>query len=148
MSLQVVIPMAGIGSRFKEYGFKTNKYLLPIDLELNSMIEKAIVSLDIQVDCTYFFIINEENGIDSALRKILDDICVKHGFSYLIKSVDKLTEGPASTVYAIADVLDMDCPLFVSNSDQVLEWNFGKFWEILVPLVRLELTHLQLDNRF
>jgi hypothetical protein len=129
MSLQVVIPMAGIGSRFKEYGFKTNKYLLPIDLELNSMIEKAIVSLDIQVDCTYFFIINEENGIDSTLRKILDDICVKHGFRYLIKSVNKLTEGPASTVYTIVDVLDMDCPLFVSNSDQVLDWNFAKFWE-------------------
>lgn len=129
MSLQVVIPMAGIGSRFKEYGFKTNKYLLPIDLDLHYMIEKAIVSLDIQVDCTYFFIINEENGVDYGLRQILHDICEKYGYSYLIKSVDKLTEGPASTVYTIIDVLNLDFPLFVSNSDQVLNWNYMKFWE-------------------
>lgn len=127
--MQVVIPMAGIGSRFKEYGFKTNKYLLPIDLELHYMIEKAIVSLDISGPCTYFFIINEENGVDASLRKILFDICIKYGFSYSIKSVDKLTEGPASTVYTIVDALDMDSPLFVSNSDQVLEWNFAKFLE-------------------
>jgi NDP-sugar pyrophosphorylase family protein len=123
--MQVVIPMAGIGSRFKEYGFKTNKYLLPIDLELHYMIEKAIVSLDISGPCTYFFIINEENGVDASLRKILFDICIKYGFSYSIKSVDKLTEGPASTVYTIVDALDMDSPLFVSNSDQVLDWNFA-----------------------
>jgi dTDP-glucose pyrophosphorylase len=127
--MQVVIPMAGIGSRFKEYGFKTNKYLLPIDLELHYMIEKAIVSLDISGPCTYFFIINEENGADTDLRKILHDICIKYGFSYSIKSVDKLTEGPASTVYTIVNELDMDCSLFVSNSDQVLEWNFAKFLE-------------------
>jgi dTDP-glucose pyrophosphorylase len=56
--IQVVIPMAGIGSRFKTYGFKKNKYLLPINTDLNPMIETAIDSLGINVPCKYYFIIN------------------------------------------------------------------------------------------
>ena len=51
--LQIVIPMAGIGSRFAEYGFKMNKYLLPINVSMELMIEKAILSLNINVSCNY-----------------------------------------------------------------------------------------------
>jgi dTDP-glucose pyrophosphorylase/mannose-6-phosphate isomerase-like protein (cupin superfamily) len=128
MVLQVIIPMAGIGSRFKDYGFKTNKYLLPINIEMNYMIEKAITSLNILIPCIYYFIINEENGVDEPLRNILDEICKKYNYSYHINSVTKLTEGPASTVYSIIDLLDKNEPLLVSNSDQVLDWNFNVFY--------------------
>lgn len=149
--LQVVIPMAGVGSRFKSYGFNVNKYLLPVNIELESMIELAIVSLGITVPCRYFFIINEEAGYDYDLRRILSQICSKNSFLYTIASVDQLTEGPASTVYHIHDLLDMSLPLLVSNSDQVLgskvdvrrtvtfgndanevkasSWKFGSFWD-------------------
>ena len=127
--LQVVIPMAGVGSRFKSYGFHVNKYLLPVNIELESMIELAIVSLGITVPCRYFFIINESDGYDYDLRLILSQICSKNSFLYTIASVDQLTEGPASTVYHIHDLLDMSFPLLVSNSDQVLSWNFGSFWD-------------------
>ena len=122
--LQVVIPMAGLGSRFASYGFNVNKYLLPVNIELESMIELAIVSLGITVPCRYFFIINESAGYDYDLRLILSQICSKNSFLYTIASVDQLTEGPASTVYHIHDLLDMSLPLIVSNSDQVLSWNF------------------------
>jgi hypothetical protein len=134
--LQVVIPMAGVGSRFKSYGFHVNKYLLPVNVELESMIELAIVSLGITVPCRYFFIINESDGYDYDLRLILSQICAKNSFLYTIASVDQLTEGPASTVYHIHDLLDMSSPLLVSNSDQVLSWNFGSFWDSCVSLVR------------
>ena len=123
--LQVVIPMAGVGSRFTSYGFNVNKYLLPVNIELESMIELAIVSLGITVPCRYFFIINESTGYDYDLRLILSQICSKNSFLYTIASVDQLTEGPASTVYHIHDLLDMSLPLLVSNSDQVLSWKFG-----------------------
>ena len=127
--MQVVIPMAGIGSRFKKYGFKENKYLLPINIELEFMIEQAIVSLKIPNPSNYFFIIKEENGIDMNLRNILDTICKKHGFEYSISSVDKLTEGPASTVFMLQSIINMDYPMIVSNSDQVLDWNYDRFLE-------------------
>ena len=129
MVLQVIIPMAGLGSRFKEYGFKINKYLLPINIEMNYMIEKAITSLDINIPCKYYFIINEENGVDESLRNILIEICRKYNYTYHISSVYKLTEGPATTVYSIIDLLNINEPLLISNSDQVLDWNFEKFYK-------------------
>lgn len=126
--IQIIIPMAGLGTRFTSYGFKTNKYLLPINIQLQPMIELAITSLNISEPCKYFFIINEENGYNQSLRNLLTEICKKYGFIYEIRSVSKLTEGPASTVSIIRDILDMDQPIIVSNSDQVLEnWDFKKF---------------------
>jgi NDP-sugar pyrophosphorylase family protein len=126
--LQVVIPMAGLGSRFTDYGFKTNKCLLPINLQLDPMIELAITSLKVTVPCKYFFIINEQNGSDKELRQTLKNICEKHNLDYIIGSVDQLTEGPASTVASIKNLLNPDEPLLVSNSDQVLDWSFDQFY--------------------
>ena len=128
--IQVVIPMAGIGSRFKTYGFRKNKYLLPINRDLTPMIEMAIDSLGIHVPCKYYFIINEENGIDQDLRNMLAEISNRHSWNYHIASVDKLTDGPASTVNHIRDlILDKSCPMIISNSDQVLSWSFERFHE-------------------
>lgn len=127
MVLQVIIPMAGMGSRFVSYGFKINKYLLPLDLDYHLMIERAITSLNITIPCFYYFIINEMNGPDELIRKTLNQICGKYGFNYHISSVDYLTEGPASTVATIRSIINMDDPLLVSNSDQVLVWNFENF---------------------
>ena len=128
--LQIIIPMAGLGTRFTSYGFKTNKYLLPINIDLQPMIELAITSLAIYEsgDKKYFFIINEEEGYNQTLRTLLANICQKYGFKYEIKSVSNLTEGPACTVASIRDILDPESPIIVSNSDQVLEnWNFRNF---------------------
>ena len=128
--LQVVIPMAGLGTRFSSYGFKQNKYLLPIDTNLTPMIEMAILSLGINVPAKYFFIINEEYGVDGNLRVILHDISYKHGFDYVITSVNKLTEGPACTVSHIEQFIDKTAPMLISNSDQVLSWSFDRFHAI------------------
>lgn len=126
--LQVIIPMAGLGTRFTAYGFKTNKYLLPINLNLQPMIELAITSLNISEPCKYFFIINEEDGYNQNLRTLLGNICKKYGFLFKIQSVSKLTEGPASTVSIIRNLINMEQPIIVSNSDQILEnWNFKNF---------------------
>jgi dTDP-glucose pyrophosphorylase len=126
--LQVVIPMAGLGSRFTDYGFKTNKYLLPINIDLQPMIELSIITLNISVPCKFFFIINEEQGVNENIRKLLSQICKKYGYDYHISSVSRLTEGPASTVNIVRDVIDKNEPLIVSNSDQVLEqWDFIRF---------------------
>ena len=128
--LQIIIPMAGLGTRFTSYGFKTNKYLLPINIDLQPMIELAITSLAIYEsgDKKYFFIINEEEGYNQTLRTLLANICQKYGFKYEIKSVSNLTEGPACTVASIRDILDPESPIIVSNSDQVLEnWKYKNF---------------------
>lgn len=119
--MQVVIPMAGLGSRFSTYGFTTNKYLLPLDTELTPMIELAITSLCLK-NCKYIFIIRDET-----VKDILFPLCKKHNIEYTVLVIDELTEGPASTVYCARHLIDPCLPLIVSNSDQVLSWDSEKF---------------------
>ena len=128
--LNIVIPMAGLGSRFTDYGFTKNKYLLPIDANLTPMIEAAILSLKAPPSNTCFiFIVREEAEQDNSLRQLLGHICEKASYNYKIISTNKLTEGPTSTVYLARQYIDNDIPLIVSNSDQILDWNFHDFIE-------------------
>jgi dTDP-glucose pyrophosphorylase len=131
IQLNVVIPMAGLGSRFTEYGFTENKYLLPIDDKLTKMIEKAILTLNIHIPNTCFiFILREENNIiQHELRNYLQELCHSHKYHCKIISVPSLTEGPASTVYAAKTLIQNDIPLIISNSDQILDWNFDLFYQ-------------------
>jgi NDP-sugar pyrophosphorylase family protein len=128
IELNVVIPMAGIGSRFKTYGFTENKYLLPINNSLTKMIEKAILTLNIHCKAAFIFILLEETGINNDLRDFLQTLCKNNNYVCHILSVNSLTEGPASSVYIAKDILNNDIPLIVSNSDQILDWNFEKFY--------------------
>jgi dTDP-glucose pyrophosphorylase len=128
MVLQVVIPMAGLGSRFMDYGFQTNKYLLPIDTSLTPMIELAITSLNISVPARYLFILREQPDTLKVIE-LLKTIAEKYKLEYKILTIQELTEGPASTVYLAKELLNLDEPLLVSNSDQVLDWNFDHFYD-------------------
>lgn len=124
--LNIVIPMAGLGSRFTDYGFTINKYLLPVDSILTTMIESAIVSLNAPESTCFIFILRNP---DTSLLKLLADICTRHGYDHKIVTTTTITEGPASTVYLAKEYIDNNTPLIVSNSDQILDWNFHDFIE-------------------
>jgi dTDP-glucose pyrophosphorylase len=125
--MNVLIPMAGLGSRFTKYGFATNKYLLPIDIQQTKMIEKAILTLNIPSNSQFIFILREEKEKDDSLRLYLHELCDKHSYKCIILSVNYLTEGPASTAYIAKDYINNDIPLIISNSDQILDWNYNSF---------------------
>lgn len=129
MSLNVLIPMAGLGSRFTKYGFTENKYLLPIDIDLTKMIEKAIITINAPYESNFIFILREEGDLDTNLRNYLKNICDKNNYTCEILSVSNLTEGPASTSYVAKELINNDTPLIVSNSDQILDWSFNKFYD-------------------
>jgi dTDP-glucose pyrophosphorylase/mannose-6-phosphate isomerase-like protein (cupin superfamily) len=126
--INIIIPMAGLGSRFVKYGFFENKYLLPINKHLVKMIEKAILTLNVPSKARFIFILREEEEIDYKLREYLQNICLTNKYNFEICSVKELTEGPASTVYIAKDFINNDIPLIVSNSDQILDWDFDKFY--------------------
>lgn len=115
--------MAGEGKRFLDYGFKMDKYLLPIDTNHTPMIERAVSTLNI-TSARFIFIIREENELNLKLRFLLTNLYP----SCIILSVPKLTEGPASTAYVAKDYINHDEPLIISNSDQILEYDFDKFY--------------------
>ena len=130
--INVVIPMVGIETLFSSYGFSIDKYLLPIDKYLTKMIEGAVISLGIDgyiYDVTFIFVIYEEDcnsNID--LRKELSYICDRYKYKFHIISIDKLTEGSASTVYFTKEFINNDIPLIISNADQYLRWDFREFF--------------------
>ena len=126
--INVIIPMAGLGSRFTDYGFTLNKYLLPINLKLTKMIESAILTLNINENSRYVFIIREDLNID-IIKNTLHEICIKNNFNYDIIVINTLTDGPASTAIIAFEKLniDLNAELIISNSDQILEWNFDNF---------------------
>ena len=128
--INIVIPMAGLGSRFSSYGFKTDKYLLPIDKNLTTMIESAIVTLVNKIKnikCNFIFIVRNENMF--YIKNLLEELCSKNNYTCKIISIDYVTEGPATTSYLAKDLIMNDLPLIISNSDQILDWDFMNFLE-------------------
>lgn len=122
--MRVIIPMAGDGTRFSNYGFKTPKYLLPLTSNGIPMIELAINTLNVESKTEFIFIIKD--NIDM-LTKLLNNICIKYDYICHIITVDNLTEGPASSCYLAKDLINDDDPLLISNSDQVLDWDYNLF---------------------
>jgi len=146
LPINVVIPMAGLGSRFSAYGFKEEKYLLPLNCSHTKMIEEAVLSLGIDsriFDATFFFVLREENGtINHALRHLLQDLCNSKNYQCVITSVWELTEGPATTVFtALYEHINNDTPLLISNSDQILDWNFIYFYNCSMDFDGCVLTY-------
>ena len=116
--VNVVIPMAGLGKRFSDDGFMRPKPLIKINDV--PMIQKAIESLGI--DGRYIFITRKteySEEIHEHLRRIKPEC--------LIREIDYVTDGPASTVNLVRDEINNDDQLVVANCDQIMWWDGGAF---------------------
>jgi dTDP-glucose pyrophosphorylase len=110
--------MAGLGSRFKERGFRKIKPLIEIDEE--PMIKKAVDSLNI--DGKFIFIIRTEEN-----TKELKDYLSNYKKNCKIIEISELTEGSASSCYLAKEFINNDEELIIANCDQYLEWNSEEF---------------------
>jgi dTDP-glucose pyrophosphorylase len=118
--MQIIISMAGLGSRFSDRGFLTPKHMIKINDK--TLIELAISSLDITAN--YIFIIRKTNDNDELkllLRKLKQCDIIE---------IDYVTEGPATSCYLAKDLLNLDEELIITNCDQILEWNSIRFLSI------------------
>ena len=119
--MNILIPMAGAGSRFKIKGYDIPKPLIKVGNKL--MVELAVESLDIEGQ--YIFIVrkyeNEEHNI--LLKETLNKITDKP----IIYEVDYLTEGATATCLLAKESINNNEPLIITNCDQVLDWSSDKF---------------------
>ena len=118
MSFKLLIPMAGLGSRFLTTGIKTPKPLITIHGE--PMIIRAIESLRIP-NAEYLFVISESVQSDSLIKQIENKVTAK----FIV--VPKLTEGPACSALLFKDVINNDDELIIANCDQIMEWDSDSF---------------------
>lgn len=113
--MNVLIPMAGAGSRFSEAGYSFPKPL--IDVNGKPMIELVVNNLNI--DANYIFLVRKEHYDQYNLKYMLN--LISPGCSIVI--VDNLTEGAACTSLLAKELINDDNPLLIANSDQFVEWN-------------------------
>ena len=117
--LNVLIPMAGAGSRFEQAGYTFPKPL--IEVRNKPMIQVVVDNLNIKAN--YIYIVQkkhrEKYNLDTLLNLITPNC--------KIVEVDGLTEGAACTALLAKEFIDNDAPLFFANSDQFVEWDSNEF---------------------
>ena len=117
--LNVLIPMAGEGSRFAQAGYTFPKPL--IDVKGKPMIQVVVENLN--MDANFIFVVRKEHrekyNLDSLLKLIAPGC--------KIVETDGLTEGAACTALLAKDFINNDAPLFFANSDQFVEWDSNEF---------------------
>lgn len=117
--LNVLIPMAGAGSRFEKAGYTFPKPL--IDVNGSPMIQVVVKNLNFCAK--HVFIVQKAHrskyNLDSMLGLISKDCD--------IIDVDGVTEGAACTTLLAKDIINNDSPLVIANSDQFVEWNTSEF---------------------
>ena len=113
--MNIVIPMAGAGSRFESAGYTFPKPL--IEVEGQPMIHKVVNNLNIQG--RYIFLVQKAHYEKYNLENLLN--MISPGCEII--QLEGLTEGAACTVLTARDHIDNDEPLVIANSDQYIEWN-------------------------
>jgi len=113
--MNVLIPMAGAGTRFSNAGYTFPKPL--IEVNGKPMIQVVVENLNIEAN--YIFIVQKEHYEKYNLQYLLNLITP----NCTIVQVDGLTEGAACTTLLAKEYINNDFPLVMSNSDQFVEWN-------------------------
>lgn len=114
--LNIVVPMAGRGSRFVNAGYTDPKPL--IKLGGKPMIEWVVENVRPKCDHRYIFICLSEHlemypKVVDTLRKICPNI--------EIVTVNEVTDGAVCTVLLAREFINNDAPLMIVNSDQFVD---------------------------
>ena len=120
-TLNIVVPMAGRGSRFQQAGFTVPKPLIPIFGR--PMTQVVIDNLRPYRRHRFIFIVQRE-------------IVLQHGINRLLRQwapgceiilLDGITEGAACTVLTAKSLIDDDNPMMIANCDQYVDIDINDY---------------------
>ncbi len=115
-ALNIVIPMAGRGSRFADAGFLDPKPMISVGGR--PMIEWVIENIKpTRAHHFIFLCLGEHLERYPQVGEKLRELCPGCD----IISVDQVTEGAACTVLLARGLIDSDAPLMIANSDQIVD---------------------------
>lgn len=118
--INIVIPMAGEGSRFTKAGFEKPKPF--IDVFGKPMIERVLNNLKCN-DARYILIGRREH-----LHREIDLVNqIKKNYNAEFIEIESLTEGTACTVLYARKFINNHYPLLIANSDQIVDLNIQDF---------------------
>ncbi len=119
--LNIVIPMAGRGSRFADAGYELPKPL--IDVNGKPMIEVVTNNIRPNREHRFIYICQEEHlkkyNLESELNRMSPGC--------QIITIDHITEGAACTVLLAEKLIDNDDELMIANSDQYVDTDINDY---------------------
>ncbi len=121
--INIVIPMAGEGSRFSQAGYDLPKPLIPVIGK--PMIQWVIENIKPHRDHRFIFIIRREHEQRFRISKMLEEFAPNSSYVF----ADSLTEGAASTVLLARNLINNLEHLMIVNSDQYLDFSIDKYLE-------------------
>ena len=124
--LNILIPMAGAGSRFEQAGYSFPKPL--IDVNGKPMIQEVIESLKIKAN--YIYIVRKEHYDKYNFKYLFNTITP----NCKIIQVDYLTEGAACTTLLAKEYINENKSLLIANSDQLIDWNPTNFFYKMIEI--------------
>lgn len=119
LAVNIVVPCAGLGSRFANAGYTFPKPL--IDVNGKPMIQVVVENLNISG--RFIFIVQESHYEKYNLKYFLNAIAP----GCVIVCTNGLTEGAACSILLAREHINNDQPLIIANSDQYLEWDPRQF---------------------
>lgn len=117
--MNIIIPMAGAGSRFVSAGYTFPKPL--IDVKGKPMIQVVIENLNINAN--FIYIVRKEHYDKYNLKSFLNILTP----NCKIITVDSITEGACCTTLLAEEYINENS-LLIANSDQFMEWNSCEFY--------------------
>lgn len=120
--INILIPMAGLGSRFSQAGFSKPKPF--IDVHGMPMIER--VMNNINIPNAHYILVAQESHLSTESEYI---ISLKKNFNITVVPVNGLTEGTACTILFARHLINDQTPLLIANSDQIVDISLAKFVE-------------------
>jgi dTDP-glucose pyrophosphorylase len=120
--VNIVIPMAGEGRRFKSAGYKKPKPF--IDVNGKPMITRVLDNLNMP-NARFILIARSEHL--AAEPEVSAELEKNYDCRFI--TVDKLTEGMACTILFAREFINNDNPLLLANSDQLVDITIADFVE-------------------
>ena len=128
-TIHVVVPMAGLGSRFTKAGYTVPKPFIPVFGK--PMIQWVIDNMKVHPEmyggvpvaspwALKFHFIVQQAHLDAYN---FDALCKSCDLDYTITPITSVTEGAACSVLLAKEHINNGEPLVTVNSDQFLEWN-------------------------
>lgn len=148
--LNIVVPMAGRGSRFFDAGYEMPKPL--IDINGHPMIEYVVKNITPNQDHRFIFICQEEHIQKYHLDITLNAIAP----SCTIIPITYITEGAACTVLLAEQYINVEAPLMIANSDQYVDVDINDYVDSIrendglimtMPANHPKWSYIQFDNQ-
>lgn len=120
--MNIIIPMAGKGTRFSNSGFSLPKPLIKVATK--EMYRHAVDCLPLEHATKLIFIIRRDKFCDLLTAHIQEHYT--HNYNCSIVILDYETQGQAETILKSSSVLNVDQPTLIHNCDTHVSFSFSE----------------------